>query len=228
MIRKFLVFGLVSASLLTTNSVFADAYYPALKSSAKRSSVVAPVASSLNEEMLETLKTQVSDLEMKLQTSSNESKAFRQDLDMQMGMVRQSLDSLRTQNMGVQSDIHSLNTKVAALIAENEKRKNNVELEQLISPVFTAPVGTLMGAVRGAAAKSTDHTKDFYDALGGGVFGTMAAPVGFFSGAVSGLLTGTAKGFIDGVVFGVEEPFSLKSISLEGKKYLDFDSYDIL
>jgi len=227
MIRKFLVFGLVSASLLTINSALADAYYPAIKSSAKHSSVVAPV-SNLNEEMLDALKTQVNDLEVKLQTSSNESKAFRQDLDMQMGMVRQSLDSLRTQNMGVQSDIHSLNTKVAALIAENEKRKNNVEIEQLISPVFTAPVGTLMGAVRGAAAKSTDHTKDFYDALGGGVWGTMAAPVGFLSGAVSGLVTGTAKGFVDGVVFGVEEPFSLKSISLGGKKYLDFDSYDIL
>ncbi|MEB3315778.1 MAG: hypothetical protein VKK32_06165, partial [Candidatus Melainabacteria bacterium] len=126
----------------------------------------------------------------------------------------------------VQSDVNSLNTKVVGLIAENEKRAD-VELEEFIGPFFTAPAGLVLGAVRGTASKSVDHSKDLYDALGGGIWGTaIGAPVGFIGGAVSGLFTGGTKGLVDGVVIGVEEPFSLKSISSEGK-YLDFDSYDI-
>lgn len=225
MIRKVLVSSLLTLTLANVNAALADAYYPAVKSVKRQSAVVTPV-SSVNEADIDDLQQQINDLDARLKTTSSESVSVRQDLERQIATLRQSIDSLRTQGMGTQSDISSLNAKVAALIAENEKKKTDINFQQLVSPVFTAPVGTVMGAVRGAASKSTDHTKDFYDALGGGVWGTVAAPVGFLSGAVSGLVSGTAKGFVDGVVVGVEEPFSLRSISMDGK-YLDFDSYDI-
>jgi len=228
MIRKFLVSSLVLASMANFSAVSADAYYPALKST-QRSSAKMSSLSSIPDTSISDLQAQIDDLDARLKalSSTSDTAALRQDLERQIATLRQSMDSLRTQNMGIQSDVNSLNTKVNGLIAENEKKKTDIDLAQFVSPFFTAPTGTILGAVRGTASKSVDHSKDLYKALGGGVWGTtVGAPVGFIGGAVSGLFTGATKGLVDGVVVGVEEPFSLRSISMDGK-YLDFDSYDI-
>lgn len=225
MIRKILVSSLLAASIANATAVLADAYYPALKP-AQRSYTTLNNVNSVSDTSITDLQAQIDDLDARLKATSSESTSLRQDLERQIAALKQSLEGLKAQNTTVQSDVNSLNTKVVGLIAENEKRAN-VELEEFIGPFFTAPAGLVLGAVRGSASKSVDHSKDLYDALGGGVWGTaVGVPVGFMGGAVSGLFTGGTKGLVDGVVIGVEEPFSLKSISSEGK-YLDFDSYDI-
>jgi hypothetical protein len=225
MIRKILVSSLLVASMVNATAVLADAYYPALKP-AQRSYTTLSNVSSVSDTSITDLQAQIDDLDARLKATSSESTSLRQEIERQIAALKQNIEGLRAQGTNVQSDVNSLNTKVVGLIAENEKRAD-VELEEFIGPFFTAPVGLVLGAVRGTASKSVDHSKDLYDALGGGVWGTaIGAPVGFIGGAVSGLFTGGTKGLVDGVVIGVEEPFSLKSISSEGK-YLDFDSYDI-
>ena len=225
MIRKILVSSLLVASMANAAAVLADAYYPALKP-AQRSYTTLSNVSSVSDTSITDLQAQIDDLDARLKATSSESTSLRQEIERQIATLKQSIEGLRAQNTAVQSDVNSLNTKVVGLIAENEKRAD-VELEEFIGPFFTAPAGLVLGAVRGTASKSVDHSKDLYDSLGGGIWGTaIGAPVGFIGGAVSGLFTGGTKGLVDGVVIGVEEPFSLKSISSEGK-YLDFDSYDI-
>jgi hypothetical protein len=195
MIRKILVSSLLVASMANAAAVLADAYYPALKP-AQRSYTTLSNVSSVSDTSITDLQAQIDDLDARLKATSSESTSLRQEIERQIATLKQSIEGLRAQNTTVQSDVNSLNTKVVGLIAENEKRAD-VELEEFIGPFFTAPAGLVLGAVRGTASKSVDHSKDLYDALGGG-----------------------------SVVIGVEEPFSLKSISSEGK-YLDFDSYDI-
>jgi hypothetical protein len=225
MIRKLLVSSLLVGSIMNSTAVLADAYYPALKP-AQRSYTTLNNVSSVSDTDITDLQAQIDDLDARLKATSSESTSLREDLERQIAVLKQNIEGLKAQNTNIQSDINSLNTKVVGLIAESEK-KNDVELEEFIGPFFTAPVGLVLGAVRGTASKSVDHSKDLYDAFGGGVWGTaIGAPVGFIGGAVSGLFTGGTKGLVDGLVIGVEEPFSLKSISSEGK-YLDFDSYDI-
>jgi hypothetical protein len=87
--------------------------------------------------------------------------------------------------------------------------------------------GTPIGAVRGSLSKAIVYADGFSEYMGPGLLGEAAGNVsGLSVGAVAGALSGAAKGFTTGVKYGYLQPFSARSVSLDGGFINDYNPYD--
>jgi regulator of replication initiation timing len=96
----------------------------------------------------------------------------------------------------------------------------------LIGPVFSTPVGGVIGTVRGSVTKGSQYANSASDAMGGSL---PAKVVGNLGGGIFGLVTGAVsglvKGIVNGVRYGFTRPFSAESFSAEGP-FAEFDTYN--
>lgn len=108
----------------------------------------------------------------------------------------------------------------------SEVQAKNLLLSSL-GVIVGTPVGAVSGAMRGALSKGVVYSNNINEKLNVGLAGNLVAvPLGLISGFTLGSVSGLAKGAIDGVHYGYEQPFTLKSLSLNGE-LLDFDPYAI-
>tara|TARA_B100001989_G_C24301653_1_gene346091 strand:- start:69 stop:467 length:399 start_codon:yes stop_codon:yes gene_type:complete len=101
-------------------------------------------------------------------------------------------------------------------------------LSRSLGPLVGLPFGVTLGLLRGASSKSLLYIDSFDDDLGNNLLSkVLAVPSGLVLGTVAGGASGTLKGAHEGVHYGYSEPFSKKSLALEGE-FLDYDAYSVL
>jgi len=99
-------------------------------------------------------------------------------------------------------------------------------LMKLIGPVFSVPVGTVAGLLRGGVAMGASTADS--TVLGTHFLArTIEMPVGFAIGLTTGSVTGGVKGMTTGLIEGINDPLSLESASLDGD-FIDYDPYTII
>jgi hypothetical protein len=87
--------------------------------------------------------------------------------------------------------------------------------------------GTPIGAVRGSVSKAITYADGFSEYMGPGLLGEAAGNVsGLSVGAIAGAFSGAAKGFTTGVKYGYLQPFSARSVSLNGGFINGYNPYD--
>jgi hypothetical protein len=87
--------------------------------------------------------------------------------------------------------------------------------------------GTPIGAVRGSVSKAITYADGFSEYMGPGLLGEAAGNVsGLGVGAIAGAFSGAAKGFTTGVKYGYLQPFSARSVSLNGGFINGYNPYD--
>jgi regulator of replication initiation timing len=96
----------------------------------------------------------------------------------------------------------------------------------VVAPVFSTPVGAVMGTVRGSVTKGAQYANGASEAMGGSlpakVVGNLGGGIfGFLTGAVTGLF----KGIVNGVRYGFTRPFSPEAFSTAGE-FANYDTFD--
>ena len=101
-------------------------------------------------------------------------------------------------------------------------------LKQTGSVLVGIPTGFIVGGVRGASSKATEYVSDLSDDLDNPIAKVIAYPTGAVVGGVVGLVTGATKGLVDAFYYGINDPFSKESLSIEGEDFLDYDPYEVI
>ena len=104
-------------------------------------------------------------------------------------------------------------------------------LHRVFGTLVGVPVGiaagTPIGAVRGSISKAITYADGFSEYMGPGLLGEAAGNVsGLGVGSVAGAFSGAAKGFTTGVKYGYLQPFSARSVSLNGGFINGYNPYD--
>ncbi|MCE2928237.1 MAG: hypothetical protein LW817_01230 [Candidatus Caenarcaniphilales bacterium] len=185
-----------------------------------------------NEECLVGLEECVKDKE-RLRMEADDMKSRLQKLLGELTNTRRANQELQSQVSQLQGDNDLLAKKIDELkanvncpppeapkkVAEAPKKVEAPKVEEaksivdcpacsllhVVGPIFSTPVGTVVGTVRGAGSKASELAGKSDNAIvkvGGGVFGL-----------ISGAVTGVFKGFFNGLVYGVTKPFSAESFS---------------
>lgn len=101
-------------------------------------------------------------------------------------------------------------------------------LKQTGSILVGVPTGFFVGAVRGATSKGTEYVSDLSNDLENPIAKVVAYPTGAIVGGVAGLVTGATKGLVDAFYYGINDPFSKESLSIDGEDFLDYDPYEVI
>ncbi len=101
-------------------------------------------------------------------------------------------------------------------------------LKQTGSVLVGIPTGFIVGGIRGASSKGTEYVSDLSDDIDNPIAKVVAYPTGAIVGGVAGLVTGATKGLVDAFYYGINDPFSKKSLSIEGDGFLDYDPYEVI
>ncbi len=101
-------------------------------------------------------------------------------------------------------------------------------VKQTASVIVGIPAGFFIGGVRGATSKAAEFGSDLSEDLGNDTVAKVVGyPTGIVVGGVTGLVTGVTRGIVDAFYYGINEPFSPESLSVEGD-FLDYDPYDVV
>ena len=101
-------------------------------------------------------------------------------------------------------------------------------LKQTGSIIVGIPVGFVIGGTRGAVSKASQYGSDLSEDLGDNTIAKVVGyPTGIVVGAVGGLVTGVTRGLVDAFYYGINDPFSPESLSVEGE-FLDYDPYEVI
>lgn len=118
---------------------------------------------------------------------------------------------------------------IAALLVFNigfSAQATNIPASTL-GMIVSAPVGAVVGLVRGSGNKGIEYSKTFSKKLGNSLPAkTIAAPIGMVVGLSSGSTYGAIRGISDGVGYSLDSPFSAESFSMSGK-FWDYDPFNI-
>lgn len=93
-------------------------------------------------------------------------------------------------------------------------------------------VGTFYGAMlagplRGGYVKGGEWAGSLSKELGGGTLAkAVGYPVGAWAGGFVGGIIGIGKGAANGVMHGIDKPFSDENLSVDGSNFGDFDPFD--
>lgn len=93
-------------------------------------------------------------------------------------------------------------------------------------------VGTFYGAMlagplRGGYVKGAEWAGSLSKELGGGTLAkAVGYPVGAWAGGFVGGIIGIGKGAANGVMHGIDKPFSDENLSVDGSNFGDFDPFD--
>lgn len=148
------------------------------------------------------------------------------------------LNKLRSENQSLSSRIANLQTETAKAPEPTPQPKKKAvvksgdtcDVHPIKSPlgvIVGAPVGTVAGVVRGAVTKGIETSDAMQESLGDNIPSQiLSKTVGFVFGTIPGVVTGLISGLVDGIKYGWCDPFSARSISLEGDFVGDWDSYE--
>lgn len=173
------------------------------------------------------------------------------DLDDKIAALAARMKALASDNDKLNTELAALKNENKILLAERIQKLEDTTKAETAAPakkkavvksddtceshpvksplgvIVGTPVGTVAGAVRGAITKGVATSDTMQEKLGDNIASQFVSKtVGFVIGTIPGLLTGLVTGFIDGIKYGWCEPFTAKSISLEGDFVNDWDSYD--
>ena len=189
----------------------------------------------------------------KLKYQLAECQGRNEQLESKLAALQLKHDALATKNTAAAAKLEALQAKIderGKLVAQlkselaatqqdlaNERNKVPVQTSceennsddcdgNLIAPFITAPVGGVVGLVRGAGSTAADFSSAMANSMGGGVVSHLvAAPtagvVGLATGAVGGLL----KGVYLGVKYGLCDPWHSKTISIH-REFADYNTFD--
>lgn len=90
-----------------------------------------------------------------------------------------------------------------------------------------APVGFFTGLVKGSVNHAQSFTRAIQDGFGEEttISKIISYPLGYVSGGITGAFAGAVKGVSNGIYYGVKEPFSDESYTVDGD-FEDFDAFD--
>jgi hypothetical protein len=150
-----------------------------------------------------------------------------------------SMASLRGENQELNRKVGEYKAKADLLAAAPAVVPAKIEAKPEVakvyedSGIFHRVFGTLVGvpvgiaAGRGSLSKAIVYADGFSEYMGPGLLGEAAGNVsGLSVGAVAGALSGAAKGFTTGVKYGYLQPFSARSVSLNGGFINGYNPYD--
>lgn len=120
----------------------------------------------------------------------------------------------------------ALSLLLSIVIAKPAKAMEKGPLS-IIGPIVGAPIGGVMGLLRGFTAKAVHHSDTVSEDLGDGFAGRLiGTPLGLVFGGVAGGITGLVRGVVDGIVIGIDNPLSSESATLDGD-FIDYDPYEL-
>jgi hypothetical protein len=119
----------------------------------------------------------------------------------------------------------SLNSNEDEESVEVPKNKN---ISNYLWPVVSAPLGAVTGTLRGAMNKSIEYADNASIEAPKNLPSSLVAKIGgLVVGNIAGAVTGLFRGFVDGIRYGFSDPFSAKSVSLDGDYASDWDPYQL-
>lgn len=118
--------------------------------------------------------------------------------------------------------------EITEVVSTREETEHTCIICRTAGAILGGSVSSVVGLVRGSAAKGNDLAESYSDGLGGGILGTVVGvPTGAITGGVTGALTGLLDGTVSGVSEGWNDPFTKESFLQDGNDFLDYDPYDI-
>jgi len=143
---------------------------------------------------------------------------------------------LNQNNQDLAVKIEDLKTQVetqtalanAQASADQQTEKSQKDLSNYLWPLVSVPVGAVAGTLRGANVKGIEYSDSASAKVPDTVPTMFVAKIGgLVVGSVMGAVTGLLKGVVDGLRYGFTEPYSTKSVSLDGKFVSDWNPYKI-
>lgn len=160
-------------------------------------------------------------------------------------VLTMQINSLKLNNADMATKIQELKTQVEeqalARVApakptslninedeESTEPPENKNLSNYLWPVVSAPLGAITGTLRGAMNKSIEYADNASIEAPKNLPASLIAKIGgLVVGNITGAVSGLFKGFVNGVRYGFLDPFSAKSVSLDGDYASDWDPYQI-
>jgi hypothetical protein len=149
------------------------------------------------------------------------------------GLKQNNLElASKIQELKSQVEAQAITPSVAAPIQENEDLKNKIVSKKSVSnylwPVVAVPLGAVAGSLRGLAIKGFEYSDTASSNVPKTIPTLLVAKIGgLLIGNIAGAVTGLIRGVVDGVKYGFSDPYSPKSVSLDGDFASDWDPYEI-
>jgi hypothetical protein len=148
---------------------------------------------------------------------------------------------LKQNNLELASKIQDLKTQVEAQALTsnltvpaqepyelNDKSSSKKSASNFLWPVVSVPLGAVAGTLRGSAAKGIEYSDTASINAPKNIPSLLVAKIGgLLIGNIAGAVTGLIRGVVDGVKYGFSDPYSTKSVSLDGDFASDWDPYEI-
>jgi hypothetical protein len=151
-------------------------------------------------------------------------------LSSQIAVLNQNNQELATkiQDLKTQVEIQTTISNPPVVIPQEQSKKSEKNLSNYLWPLVSTPLGAVAGTLRGATFKGLEYSDSASSKAANNIPSVFVTKVGgLIVGNVLGAVTGLVRGVIDGVRYGFSEPYSTKSVSLEGRFASDWDPYSI-
>lgn len=148
-------------------------------------------------------------------------------LSSQIAVLNQNNQELAVKIEDLKTQVETQTALVNAQVtAQQQADKSKKDLSNYLWPLVSTPVGAVAGTLRGASIKGIEYSDSVSSNVPDNIPTVFVAKVGgLVLGSVLGAVTGLLKGVVDGLRYGFTEPYSTKSVSLEGKFISNWDPY---